>query len=209
MESNLDNSVIFKAVAGDDAAQERLLLFCRPLIRVAAKRQLDKYLQRRCDASDVVQMTCMDAHAALPSFRGQSYPELLCWLQTILDRNIWRIREEHFGMKRDVRRETRIDPGLSGLSIVWASAGQTESGPSSKLIAGEAALCVAAALEHLPAEFRSVLEMRFLEGMKLAEIASRQEVTLGCVAGRLRRGLALLHEQLPASMAAELGDLRE
>ena len=31
MASNLDSSVIFKAVAGDDAAQERLLLFCRPL----------------------------------------------------------------------------------------------------------------------------------------------------------------------------------
>ncbi|MEZ6034463.1 MAG: sigma-70 family RNA polymerase sigma factor [Planctomycetaceae bacterium] len=206
MVSNLDSSVIVQAVAGDDAAQERLLLFCRPLIRVAAKRHLDRFLQRRCDASDVVQMTCMDAHAALPSFRGRSYPELLCWLQTILERNIWKIREEHMGMKRDVRRETRIEDSLSGLSFVWTSAGQGESSPASKLIVGEAALCVAAALEQLPAEFRSVLEMRFLEGMKLAEIASRQDVSLGCVAGRLRRGLALLHEQLPASMVADLGE---
>ena len=147
----------------------------------------------------------MDAHAALPSFRGRSYSELLCWLQTILERNIWKIREEHLGVKRDVRREIQIDDGLSGLSFVWTSAGRAESGPSSKLIVGEAALCVAAALDQLPTEFRTVLEMRFLDGMKLAEIASRQEVTLGCIAGRLRRGLALLHEQLPASMAAELG----
>ncbi len=205
MVSNLDSSVIFKAVGGDGAAQERLILSCRPLIRVAAKRHLDTFLQQRCDASDVVQMTCMDAHASLPSFRGRSYPELLCWLQTILERNIWKIREEHLGMKRDVRRETRIDDGLSGLSFVWSTAGQAESSPVSKLIVGESALCVAAALEQLPTEFRTVLEMRFLDGMKLGEIASHQEVTLGCIAGRLRRGLALLHEQLPASMAAELG----
>ena len=209
MASSLKSSVIFKAVAGDDAAQEQLLFYCRPLIRVAARRHLDKFLLRRFDESDIVQMTCMDAHAALPSFRGRSYPELLCWLQTILDRNLWRIREEHLGTKRDVRREVIIDDGLSGLSFIWTTAGGADSSPSSKLILGETALHVAAALEQLPDEFRSVIEMRFLDGMKLADIAAHLQVTLGCVAGRLRRGLAMLHEHLPASITAELEGPRE
>lgn len=209
MVSNLKSSIIVKAVAGDETAQEQLLDYCRPLIRVAARRRFDRFLRRRFDESDIVQMTCMDAHAALSSFRGRSYPELLCWLQTILDRTVWRIREEHLGTKRDVRREDVIDDGLSGLSFIWTTAGRADSSPSSKLILGETALHVAAALEHLPDEYRTVIEMRFLDGMKLADIASHQQVTLGCVAGRLRRGLAMLHDRLPASIVAELGEPRK
>lgn len=204
MISNLKSSIIVKAVAGELVAQEQLLDYCRPLIRVAARRCFDKFLQQRFDASDIVQMTCMEAHAALPSFRGTSYPELLCWLQTILERTVSRVRNEHLGTKRDVRREVVIDEGLSGLSFVWTSVGRADSGPSSKLILGETAILVAAALEQLSNEYRTVIELRFLDGMKLAEIAAHLQVTPGCVAGRLRRGLAMLHDSLPESIAAEL-----
>lgn len=209
MTSCLDKSVILNAVAGDEVAQEQLLLHCRPLIRIAARRHLSHLLRRRIDESDLVQMTCMDAHASLPSFRGRSIPELLCWLQTILERNLSKAREEHLGTKRDVRRESPVDASLSGLTFLWTTAGQTDSSPSSKMIVGEAALCVAAALERLPDEYRSVVELRFLEGMKLADIASHQQATVGVIAGRLRRGLALLHGQLPETMSAELGAPQE
>ncbi len=51
---------------------------------------------------------------------------------------------------------------------------------------------IAAGMEHLPAEYREALVLRFQEGMSLEEIANVANVPLGTVKSRIYRGLSAL-----------------
>jgi RNA polymerase sigma-70 factor (ECF subfamily) len=55
---------------------------------------------------------------------------------------------------------------------------------------------IAAGMEHLPAEYREALVLRFQEGMSLEEIATVASVPLGTVKSRLYRGLSALEPWL-------------
>ena len=55
---------------------------------------------------------------------------------------------------------------------------------------------IAAGMQHLPAEYREALVLRFQEGMSLEEIASVARVPLGTVKSRLYRGLSALEPWL-------------
>src|SRR5271157_1422119 len=57
-------------------------------------------------------------------------------------------------------------------------------------------LHIAAGMQHLPAEYREALVLRFQEGMSLEEIASVARVPLGTVKSRIYRGLSLLEPRL-------------
>lgn len=55
---------------------------------------------------------------------------------------------------------------------------------------------IAAGMQHLPAEYREALVLRFQEGMSLDEIASVARVPLGTVKSRIYRGLSALEPWL-------------
>jgi RNA polymerase sigma-70 factor, ECF subfamily len=55
---------------------------------------------------------------------------------------------------------------------------------------------IAAGMQHLPAEYREALVLRFQEGMTLEEIASVASVPLGTVKSRIYRGLSALEPWL-------------
>ncbi len=55
---------------------------------------------------------------------------------------------------------------------------------------------IAAGMQHLPAEYREALVLRFQEGMSLDEIASVARVPLGTVKSRIYRGLSGLEPWL-------------
>ena len=55
---------------------------------------------------------------------------------------------------------------------------------------------IAAGMQHLPAEYREALVLRFQEGMSLEEIASLARVPLGTVKSRIYRGLSALEPWL-------------
>ncbi len=55
---------------------------------------------------------------------------------------------------------------------------------------------IAAGMQHLPAEYREALVLRFQEGMSLEEIATVAHVPLGTVKSRIYRGLSALEPWL-------------
>jgi RNA polymerase sigma-70 factor (ECF subfamily) len=55
---------------------------------------------------------------------------------------------------------------------------------------------IAAGMQHLPAEYREALVLRFQEGMSLDEIATVASVPLGTVKSRIYRGLSALEPWL-------------
>ena len=150
----------------------------------------------KVDASDVVQEALLQAHVALPQFRGTTSAELEAWLRKILANKLTdAIR--HFGRKkRDAAREQSIRQTLdeSAARIKELAADQTS--PSQYVLRHERAIRLANALEALPGDQRNAVELHHLHGDSVSEIARRMNRTKASVAGLLRRGLAELREHL-------------
>jgi RNA polymerase sigma-70 factor (ECF subfamily) len=58
---------------------------------------------------------------------------------------------------------------------------------------------ISAGMQHLPAEYREALVLRFQEGMSLEEIATVARVPLGTIKSRIYRGLSALEPFLKGS----------
>jgi RNA polymerase sigma-70 factor, ECF subfamily len=65
-----------------------------------------------------------------------------------------------------------------------------------RLLAFEQTARLEAALRELPASYRATILLRFVEGMKLEEIAEVTGAPLSTVKSRLRRGLEMLRSKL-------------
>src|SRR5262249_2862977 len=78
----------------------------RPLLRLQARQvELDARLQRRFDASDVVQEALSKAHASRDQFRGRTEAELVKWLHEVLASTLVdEVRKAH-AQKRDLALE--------------------------------------------------------------------------------------------------------
>jgi RNA polymerase sigma-70 factor, ECF subfamily len=59
---------------------------------------------------------------------------------------------------------------------------------------------IATGLQHLPAEYREALVLRFQEGMSIEEIAGVARVPLGTVKSRIYRGLSALEPWLKGAL---------
>lgn len=187
-----------RALGGDHDAREDLIGRYRPLLRTVVNRYARRVYRSRYDESDVVQMTCLDVFRSFDHFAGDSTAEFNRWIEVILERNIYGLRRRHTAGKRDVRRDFASAGSSLDLSLQWLA--HDERSPRSRVLAGERALRIADALQSLPAKYREAIEMRFLDGQTLKQIADQMETSVGAVAGYLRRGLNELQQQMPADM---------
>ena len=190
-------SLIRRANAGEAEALDALLTRYRPYLRVVAQRALRQVFQGKFDGSDAVQQTCLEAFHSIGSFRGGGAPEFHAWITRILERNLSNLMRDHTAQKRDVRRELSLVTPDSQLSLAWVDPASPESGPESRIIKGEAALLLAEALSTLNERQSTVLQMRFLEGYKLSEIADYLEITPPSVARAIESGLESLRRHMP------------
>lgn len=167
----------------------------RSYLRLLANLQLDKRIQGKVDASDIVQQTMMQAYKARDQFRGENDKQRAAWLRQILARNLLHASRDMTRDKRDVRREQAMQAAVndSSLRLEKLLSGDEQT-PSMKVQRGEEILKVAEAIEQLPEAQREALLMHYLEQKSLAEIAEQIGKTRGSVAGLVRRALAALRE---------------
>lgn len=179
------------ARAGDEAARGRLLERFRGYLRVLALRQMDVRVQRRVDASDLVQQTFLSAHRNFAQFSGSTENSLVAWLRKIHARNVQDLVREHVGAeKRSVKREE-----YEGEIPHEAVLQQTSTlRPSQRVLLNEDAARLADLLEQLPEAQREVIRLRYLEGLALKEIGEHMQRSREAVAGLLKRGMRRLRE---------------
>ena len=187
-----------EAARGDSTAREELLAYYRPYLRHVAGRRMPKLVQKRVDASDIVQQTLVDAVRGLPEFRGQTEPEFTAWMMRLLERNLLMSVRNHTLGKRDVRLEQEWGDGSGSAVLIWQTLAADGSSPASSVFRGEAALHLAAALEKLPPDQRTAVELRYIEQLPLAAIADEMGRSVGSVAGLIRRGVDALASELPS-----------
>ncbi|HJQ81900.1 MAG TPA: sigma-70 family RNA polymerase sigma factor [Lacipirellulaceae bacterium] len=183
---------------GDQPAREKLLALYRPYLRLAADRQMPKILNKRADASDIAQQTLVDAVRGLDEFRGRTEPEFTAWMMKLLERNLLQCLRNHTLGKRDVRLEHNWTDESGSAQMVWHSLAGSGSSPESRVVHGETALQLAAALDKLPADQRTAVEMRYIGHESLQTIADEMGRSVGSVAGLIRRGVESIEKHLPA-----------
>ena len=169
----------------------------RSYLLLLARARLDRRLQGKLDASDVVQQTLLEAHRDLAQFRGRSGGEQAAWLRQVLARNLANAARDLGRAKRDVNRErslqAALDESASGLEA-WLAAEQ--SSPSQRAERHERAVRLAEAVAALPEAQREAVVLRHWQGRSLADIASQLGSTPAAVTGLLHRGLKNLRKQL-------------
>jgi RNA polymerase sigma-70 factor (ECF subfamily) len=178
------------------AVPEPALERYRSYLLLLARARLDARLRGKLDASDVVQLTLLEAHRDRAQFRGGDGARA-AWLRQVLARNLANAARDFSRARRDVGRErvlqAAVDESTSRLEC-WLAA--KRSSPSQQAQRHERAVLLAEALAELPEGQREALVLRHWEGRSLVEIARRLGCTTAAVTGLLHRGLKGLRKRL-------------
>ena len=154
----------------------RFLEDWEPYVRTQLRRM-------RVEEDEVIYQVFDRALAALPKFRGES--RLSTWRYRITWREGLRHLEKQ-GRLRD--REAPLDAAIS-------MPAQSDN-PERVLERLESADRVREALGNLDPRDREVLALRYLEELKLAEVAERLDIPLGTAKVRVHRALARMRKEL-------------
>src|SRR5262245_4689500 len=169
---------------------------CRPYLLLLARAQLPPRLRPKLDASDIVQQTLMEAHRDRHQFTGD-VSGLTAWLRQILARNLANGIRDLGRHKRDVNRERSLEQSLAESSArleAWLADGRIA--PPEQAARNEQLLALADALLGLPDGQREAVELRYLHGWPVKQIAQHLEKSATAVAGLLHRGLGELRKRL-------------
>ncbi len=166
----------------------------RDYLRLLARVHLDPRLRGALDPSDVVQQTLLKAHENLGGFRGRTDAELRGWLRAILAQQLALIARKRG--RRPVRMhslEASLEQSSARLESLLAS---EESSPSQDAMHAEQLVELAMALAGLPEDQRTAVELRYLGGLSVADIAHRMGRSTVSVTGLLYRGTQALRQRM-------------
>jgi RNA polymerase sigma-70 factor (ECF subfamily) len=186
-----------RARAGETEAFGELLAQYHNYLRLMARTLLGSTLSLRVDSSDLVQEAFLEAHRDFPRFAGSTEEELLAWLRRILARNLADraryVKAEVRNHRRTLSLETLLERASYSVEEALAATATT---PSAAAARRERAVLLADALESLRPDYREVVILRNLEGLKFSEVATR----MGRSSGAIRMLWARAIEQLSAAL---------
>jgi RNA polymerase sigma-70 factor (ECF subfamily) len=182
--------------AETEALAARLERF-RDYLHLLARLHLDPRLKGKVDLSAVVQQTLWDGHRALVPSSPPGDAQLAALLRRLLANNLVDEVRKCSADKRDVGLERSLDAVLAASSArLEAFLAADQSSPEQRAGRNEEQLRLAAALEQLPEAQRQAVELHYLRGWRLEEVANHLGRGKSAVAGLLHRGLDKLRELL-------------
>ena len=170
------SGLIEGARQGDAECRERLFGLCRSYLGFVARSQIETWLRRKVDASDLVQETMLEAFRDFDRFEGHSEQEWLAWLRKILNHNAADFVRRYRGTaKRAAGREVHFrDPADSRLPGAPEPAAQQPT-PSQEFLQLDTELRVTAALSDLTPDYQEVIVLRNLQRLSFNEVAQRMD----------------------------------
>ena len=189
-----------RAGRGDREALGAALEEHRLRISRMVRLRLDRRLQARLDASDVVQEVFLEAARRLEEYLRERPMPLFLWLRFLADQRIAALHRFHLGAQaRDARREevlrrrALLESTSAALADQIAASGPS---PSQGAARGEMEERVRRALAALDPDDREVLALRHFEQLSNAETAATLGVEPAAASKRYVRALARLREVL-------------
>jgi RNA polymerase sigma-70 factor (ECF subfamily) len=189
---------VISAAAGstlvtEASASARAFERYRQYLLLLARIQIGQRYAGKLDASDVVQVTLLEAHRNREQFRGTSDAERATWLRRILAHNLADMIKGLARAKRDVRRECSLEEALDrSTARLEECLEAVQTTPSGRAERSEELVRLAEKLSELPAAQRQAIEMFHLQGLPLADVARQLRRSQSALAGLLHRGLRKL-----------------
>jgi RNA polymerase sigma-70 factor (ECF subfamily) len=164
-----------------------------------ARLGTDPQLRDKIDLSGVVQQTLLEAHQAAHGRPAFSVEQTAAWLRRILTNNLCDEIRRCTSRVRDVRRERSLEAHLDDSSAraeAWLAADDTS--PSLRAERGELLLRLSAALARLPEGQRTAVELHYLQGLALADVADQMGRSQSAVASLIFRAVKAVRQLLDA-----------
>jgi RNA polymerase sigma-70 factor (ECF subfamily) len=186
--------LIERAAQGDQTARRDLLERYRDYLRRMVASRLDRRLAARLDPSDIVQETLADAARQMDKYLGSQTLPFFGWLRLLAGEHIRDAHRQHlFAQRRTVFRESPAPEfsDESAIGLVRKLAAHDTS-PSNVLLRDECCEQVKKALAALSSTDREVLAMRYVEHLRMAEIAEALGISESGVKARHLRAVIRL-----------------
>jgi RNA polymerase sigma-70 factor, ECF subfamily len=187
--------------AGDPAAAGEVFAACRDRLKKMVRLRLDRRLQGRLDASDVLQEAFLDVQRKAPDFATKGMPAYL-WLRLIVAERLLILHRHHLGAQmRDAGQEVSLHrgglPAASTHSLANLLLGRLTS-PTQAAIRAERQLRLQEALNGMDPLDREILALRHFEELSNSEAATVLELSKTAASNRYIRALKRLKEILSA-----------
>jgi RNA polymerase sigma-70 factor, ECF subfamily len=198
--SAITTRLLERARAGDKQALNELIGRHRARLRRMVELRLDRRLQSRIDASDVIQEAYVEVVRRLGEYLSEpSYP-LFLWLRLIVGERLLKLHRHHLGTKmRDAELEVSIYRGALPAASSAALAAQLlgkHTSPTQAAIRAERMMRLQEALNTLDPMDREVLSLRHFEELSLVETALSLGIEQSAAAKRYIRALKRLKSVL-------------
>lgn len=190
---DIDQQLVERAQGGDKQAFGLLVSkYQRKLGRL-----LSRFIRDPGEVEDVAQEAFIKAYRALPSFRGDS--AFYTWLYRI---GINTAKNYLVAMGRRAPTTTEFDADEAE-SFEDGDQLRDINTPESVLASKEIAATVQKAMEDLPDELRTAIELREIEGLSYEEIASIMNCPIGTVRSRIFRARDAIAAELRPLLGTE------
>lgn len=182
------------AQSGDQAATAKLLAALHPQLRARAESKLDAPTKARTAPEDVLQEVYVQVFREVDRFVDRGPNAFRNWVFTILDHRIIDAHRAAGRQKRDAAREAPAAFGSGSSSYcnlldhLYADSGTPSRAARQDEAVGAMLRCMGALSET----HRQVIQLRFLDGLPVAEVAKRLGKTEPAVIALSKRALESL-----------------
>jgi RNA polymerase sigma-70 factor, ECF subfamily len=198
MENNSAGTVelLERARTGDRTAVNEIFARHRDRLRRMVDLRLDRRLQARVDASDVIQDAYVDVVTRLEEYLRDPRVPLFLWLRLVVGERLLKVHRHHLGAQmRDAGREVSLYRGALPAASSAALAAQLlgkHTSPTQAAVRAERLLRLQEALNTLDPLDREILSLRHFEELTSAEAAQVLEIKEEAAAKRYIRALKRL-----------------
>jgi RNA polymerase sigma-70 factor, ECF subfamily len=198
-----------RAAGGDSSAWDELLRPHRDRLRRMIALRLDRRLNGRLDASDVLQEVAIGAIRALPAYAECPDLPFFLWLRWLCGVTLQAVHRKHLGvLAREAGREVSLlggpMPEASSVAIAAQLIGR-DTRPSQAATRAERRLRLQQVVESLDPIDREVLVLRHLEELTAEETARVLGIDRSAASKRYMRALKRLKARIEAMPGGEEG----
>lgn len=201
MDSRDVESHLRRAKEGDERAIADLLMSYRARLERVVSLRLDRRLQGRIDAADVVQEAYVAAFRRIHRYLANPDKQpFYLWLRLVTGQKLRELHRQHLGVQaRDARREISLYRGAlpQASSVVLAAQllGRFTS-PSKAAVRAETRIALQDALNSMPEIDREILALRHFEDLTNSEAALVLGLSRAAASNRYVRAVKRLRKIL-------------
>jgi RNA polymerase sigma-70 factor (ECF subfamily) len=186
------------AQRGDRHALAKLLTTYHRQLRARAEARIPAALRAKSNPDDILQEVYLDVVRQIDRFEDRGLGSFLNWVYAILDHKVAATWRAAHCQLRDIDRE--VPGGMAGdASSYWDLLDNVyrDSGTPSRVVRQEEALsALVPCISDLSETHRQVIQLRFLQGLSVGEVAVRMGKSEAAVVALTKRALEALRRSM-------------